>query len=98
MLLRDVEGLPILVPHRVAMIDNLVVRADRRRSGIGRRLVAAAERWSRAQRATAAEIVVHDFNRDARCFYAALGYQPSTVRLRLSLAASAGADEDLDHA
>ena len=91
-MLQGIAGLPILVPRRVALIDNLIVRADRRRQGIGRRLLDRAERWADAQGAQAVEIVVHEFNLEARFFYDALGYRTSTRRVHRPLGpASAGA-------
>jgi ribosomal protein S18 acetylase RimI-like enzyme len=89
--LRDIAGLPIIVPHRVALIDSLVVREDRRQRGVGRALVGAAERWGRARGAAAVEIVVHHFNIAAWRFYEAIGYRASTVRLRRDLAAAPAA-------
>jgi len=84
-LLQGIAGLPILVPRRIAVIDNLIVRADCRRHGIGRRLIDRAERWADAQGAQAVEIVVHEFNLEARRFYDALGYRTSTRRLHRRL-------------
>jgi len=91
-MLQGIAGLPILVPRRVALIDNLIVRADRRRRGIGRRLLDRAERWADAQSAHAVEIVVHEFNVEARRFYDALGYRTSTRRVhrRLDVGAVSG--------
>ena len=90
-LLQGVAGLPILVPRQLALIDNLIVRADRRRQGIGRRLLDRAERWADAHGAQAVEIVVHEFNLEARRFYDALGYRTSTRRVHRPLGVSADA-------
>jgi ribosomal protein S18 acetylase RimI-like enzyme len=88
-LLQGIAGLPIVVPRRIAVVDNLIVRADCRRQGIGRRLIDRAERWADAQGAQAVEIVVHEFNHEARGFYDALGYRTSTRRLHRRLDVSA---------
>ncbi len=84
-MLQGIAGLPILVPRQIALIDNLIVRAERRRQGIGRRLLDRAERWADAHGAQAVEIVVHEFNLEARHFYDALGYRTSTRRVHRRL-------------
>ena len=57
------------VPLKVIELDNLVVRADLRGRGVGRRLIEAIVDWSRGQGATHVDVAVHAFNRDARRFY-----------------------------
>ena len=65
------------VPRKVVVIDNLVVRADRRGRGIGEELVAASMDWARGQGATHVELGVHAVNRHARRFYERLGFAVS---------------------
>jgi GNAT superfamily N-acetyltransferase len=72
------------VPRKVIELDNLVVRADQRGQKIGRRLLAASVEWARGRKATHVEVAVHAFNRDARRFYEAFGFQPSIDRLMLA--------------
>lgn len=88
----DIVGLAVLltrlpsafagaVPRKVIELDNLVVRVDRRGHGIGDRLLAETQRWSREQGATHIEVGVHAFNHDARRFYERLGFARSIDRL-----------------
>ena len=65
------------VPRKVVVIDNLVVRADRRDRRIGRELVAAAMEWARGQGASHVELGVHAVNRHALRFYERLGFNVS---------------------
>ncbi|MGQ0583319.1 MAG: GNAT family N-acetyltransferase [Reyranella sp.] len=62
------------VPRKVVVIDNLVVRADRRDRRIGERLVTASMDWARGQGASHVELGVHAVNRHARRFYERLGF------------------------
>jgi ribosomal protein S18 acetylase RimI-like enzyme len=62
------------VPRKVVVIDNLVVRADRRDRGIGEKLVAASMEWARGQGASHVELGVHAVNRHALRFYERLGF------------------------
>jgi GNAT superfamily N-acetyltransferase len=72
------------VPRKVVELDNIVVRADQRGWGVGRRLLAACVRWARGRGATHVEVTVHAFNRDARRFYEKFGFAPSVDRLVLA--------------
>ena len=83
--LADVIGLAVLlprppapfagaVPRKVVVIDNLVVRADRRDRGIGEGLVAASMEWARGQGTSHVELGVHAVNRHALSFYQRLGF------------------------
>ena len=56
------------------LLDNLHVRPDRHRSGIGRRLVGAIARWCAAQHPDGGLYLwVLDQNRNARVFYERIG-------------------------
>lgn len=81
-------GLSLLLPRpqppfagavlrKVVVIDNLVVRGNRRDRGIGEELVAASMDWARGQGATHVELGVHAVNRHARRFYERLGFAVS---------------------
>ncbi|OFW96846.1 MAG: hypothetical protein A3D94_14285 [Alphaproteobacteria bacterium RIFCSPHIGHO2_12_FULL_66_14] len=61
-------------PRKVVVLDNLVVRADRRDRRIGRKLVAASMEWARGQGASHVELGVHAVNRHALRFYERLGF------------------------
>lgn len=58
-----------------AEILGLVVDAHVRRGGVGRALVAAAERWARSQRLARITVRSNAARVESHPFYAALGYQ-----------------------
>ncbi len=62
-----------------AEIVAIIVRRDRRRQGIGRRLIAAAETWAR--QAGREHLLLHTevIRTEAHAFYAALGYEKSAT-------------------
>jgi ribosomal protein S18 acetylase RimI-like enzyme len=64
---------------------SLAVRADWRRAGAGRALMRAAHARARAAGATDIGLHVWEFNRAARAFYEALGYETVERRMRLPL-------------
>jgi ribosomal protein S18 acetylase RimI-like enzyme len=57
----------------------LAVAPDRRRSGLGRALMAAAEEWLRARGAPKIQLMVRADNETALGFYAALGMELQKV-------------------
>lgn len=57
----------------------LAVTPGRRRAGLGRRLMAAAEAWLGEQRCPAIRLMVRDDNVEAIGFYEAIGYQVQKV-------------------
>ncbi len=84
----DVIGLAVLlprppspfagaVPRKVVVLDNLVVRADRRDRKVGGKLVAASMEWARNRGASQVELGVHAVNRHALRFYERLGFSVS---------------------
>ncbi len=79
---RDAPALPIFVPRRYAVVDNLGVKSDFRGSGIGRMLIQQIHAWAIAKGASAIELNVHAFNTGAIRFYRKLGYE--TVSQRMS--------------
>jgi ribosomal protein S18 acetylase RimI-like enzyme len=78
---RDSPPLPILVPRRYAVIDNIAVRAGGRRQGIGTALMDHAQRWALAKGATTIELNVYAFNGAAIAFYLAQGYGVVSQRM-----------------
>jgi ribosomal protein S18 acetylase RimI-like enzyme len=64
-----------LAPVCEAIIDNLGIKTDRRRQGIGQKLMEAAQEWARQQRASRVQLTVWEFNVGAIAFYESLGYE-----------------------
>jgi ribosomal protein S18 acetylase RimI-like enzyme len=80
-LLRESPPIPIMVPRRYAVIDNLVVRAAFRRSGVGQALVEKAHEWARSRGVTRVELHVWEFNTPAIALYEKLGYTTAGRRM-----------------
>ena len=83
--IRDTPDIPILVPRRYAVIDNLVVKGGLRRSGIGRALMIKAHDWAITKGAKLVELNVYDFNEAALAFYERLGYKTFSRQMSKSL-------------
>ena len=76
---------PVLTPRHFAMIHDLAVRGECRRSGIGRALMERAHQWAREHGASEIELTVWEFNTPAIAFYEQLGYTTLSRKLRLPL-------------
>lgn len=68
-----------------ARIQALAVDAGAQRGGIGRVLVADAERWARAAGAVRIEVSSNKRRAGAHAFYRALGYEESSLRFLKAL-------------
>ena len=84
-LVAQARELPILVPRRFAVIDNLVVTEPARRQGIGGLLIEEAENWAREQGFTTIELTVYEFNQGAMTLYEKTGYSTLFRRMIKSL-------------
>jgi shikimate dehydrogenase len=80
-LIRETRDIPILVPRRYAVIENIVVAEDSRRAGVGRALMEAAHRWAQKQGVDQIELGVWEFNQGALAFYEKLDYRTSIRRM-----------------
>ncbi|HEX5503739.1 MAG TPA: GNAT family N-acetyltransferase [Thermomicrobiales bacterium] len=80
-MLRRQPGAPPLVARCYLDVASLAVREEHRRAGVGRALMAAANRWAREHGATEVDLDVWEFNPGALAFYEGLGYE--TVRRRM---------------
>ena len=69
------ERYPPMVAKRFAVVEAVVVAAEDRGTGVGRVLMAAAERWARDRGAEEVWLDVWEFNDAAVGFYEALGYE-----------------------
>lgn len=86
-ILRSAPEFGVFVAQHWGVLDNIVVGKRWRRHGVGRALTHAAEAWALQRGAQWLELVVYDFNTEARGFYEALGYLPASVKLRKPLSA-----------
>lgn len=78
---KDTPDVPILVPCRYVLVDNMGVNPNCRQQGVGRALMARVSEWAAAQGATRMELSVYDFNTDAQRFYDALGFKSLSHKL-----------------
>jgi ribosomal protein S18 acetylase RimI-like enzyme len=68
------ESNPLLQPMQVARVGSVCVSAQLRRQGIGRSLMAQAERWAHERGAGDIRLNVWAFNAEALRFYDELGF------------------------
>jgi len=87
--IRHTPDVPIFVPRRYAIVDDIAVKAAYRRSGIGEALMSEARAWAEAKGATSIELNVYAFNRGAIAFYRQLGYEVLSHRMVKRLATNA---------
>lgn len=81
----EAPDIPIMGPRRYAMVEELAVKREFRRRGIGQALMAQTHQWAQAQGLDQVEVVVYDFNRAALALYEMLGYAVISHRLRRPL-------------
>ena len=84
-LVAQARELPLLVPRRFAVIDNLVVTEHARRQGIGGLLMEQAEGWAREHGLMTIELTVYEFNQGAIALYEKTGYATLLRRMIKSL-------------
>lgn len=80
-LVRQNPDLPMFVPRRWLVVDNVAVLNAFRRMGIGRALMQQAHTWAQEQRLAEVELSVWEFNAEAITFYEELGYTMIVRRL-----------------
>jgi GNAT superfamily N-acetyltransferase len=79
--LATVHILSVLNRHRdVAWLTALVVDESARGSGVGRRLVEAAEEFARQSNCERLSVTTHEHRTDAQSFYARVGLEPTGRR------------------
>jgi ribosomal protein S18 acetylase RimI-like enzyme len=84
-LIIDTQSIPVLVPRRYAIVDNLVVKLEFQNRGIGRQLMNKIHAWIAAKDAESIELNVYAFNQGAIRFYQKLGYDTLSIRMRMVL-------------
>ena len=70
-----------LVDADTAVVVSVIVREDRRRRGIGSRLIAAAETWGRQSGRSRLLLRTNVVRTGAHAFFVALGYEGSSTQL-----------------
>ena len=83
--IREAPDIPLMVPRRYGVIDNLAVAKPFRRSGVGRSLIEKAHQWALQQGITQVELGVWEFNKGAMAFYERLGYATTSRKMWKSL-------------
>ena len=78
---RRVGFLWLKLTGRTAFVYNIAVEPDQRRRGYGRAIMAAGERWSRANGAATIGLHVFSHNHGARSLYEQLGYVETGRRM-----------------
>ncbi len=82
---REPPAIPIFVPRRYAIVDEIVVKSGFQNRGIGRRLMDEIQAWAVAKGATSIELNVYEFNATAVSFYESLGYQTLSRKMSREL-------------
>jgi len=70
-----------LIDADTAVVVSVIVREDRRRQGIGSRLIAAAETWARQSGRSRLLLRTNVVRTGAHAFFVALGYEGSSTQL-----------------
>ena len=70
---------PGYLPAKIGFVNDLFVREDQRRRGIGRSLLAHAEDWFRAQKISFFQLSVAYNNQTALAFWRSCGYRPYSI-------------------
>lgn len=70
-----------LVDAETAVVVSVIVREDRRRQGIGSRLIAAAETWARQSDRSRLLLRTDVVRTGAHAFFVALGYEGSSTQI-----------------
>ncbi len=72
---RQAPDEPYLQPVFEAIVDNLGVKTNRWRQGIGHKLMEAAHQWAKKHGASRVQLTVWEFNAGAIALYESLGYE-----------------------
>jgi ribosomal protein S18 acetylase RimI-like enzyme len=78
---RESSEVPIFVRRRYVVVDNVVVKEEFRRTGIGRALMEKAHEWAVVEGADSIELNVWEFNQEAIEFYKTLGYETASRKM-----------------
>lgn len=67
---------------RVLLLEDVIVRADKKGAGLGRKLVEHVCAWAKAQGMTRVTLLADKDNAAALAFYDRLGFEPSAMVVR----------------
>jgi diamine N-acetyltransferase len=79
--IRVFPEIPIRIPCRAGEIDQLIVKQQYRRYGVGKALMERAHQWARQMKLDRLELSVWAFNEGAQDFYRELDYAPAFIRM-----------------
>jgi GNAT superfamily N-acetyltransferase len=82
--IRSIPEIPIRIPCRVGEIDQLIVKQEYRRYGVGKSLMERVHQWADQMELVRLELSVWNFNKGARDFYRALNYEPAFIRMLIN--------------
>lgn len=82
---RHAPAYGMLVARKTATLENIVVTAAHRGAGVGRALLRACAEWARRQGADSLDLLVWEFNGDARAFYERHGMETLNRTMSLPL-------------
>ena len=74
LLIKETPNIPIMVPRRYVVIDDLLVKENFRRFGVAKSLVTRVHEWALANDISQVELNVWEFNKIAVTFYEKIGY------------------------
>jgi GNAT superfamily N-acetyltransferase len=75
------EDNPLIVPHKYAHLQSIMVSEPNRKSGIGKKLMDVAQQWAREKGATEMRLDVWEFNQGTIQFYEKMGFHTLTRTL-----------------
>ncbi len=70
----DDETNPLIIPKKAAYLQSIFVSENFRKLGVGKRLIHAAQAWSREKGAKEMKLDVWEFNVEAKKFYSEMGF------------------------
>ncbi|UCC87873.1 MAG: GNAT family N-acetyltransferase [Anaerolineales bacterium] len=80
-MIRESPEISIFVRRRYTVVNDVVVKEEFRRAGIGRALMEEVHEWAVAEGANSIELNVWEFNQGAIEFYQTLGYETTSRKM-----------------
>jgi len=81
---RAVAASAVREARRFVEIDELVVAADARDLGVGRRLIGSAKAWACERNIPGIEVSAWSFNLKTIAFYKRIGFMPTVARFAMT--------------